>query len=430
MKRLVKLATEESPEAASSPRDMEPAETIAIPESDAQREAAKAARAQGEALIRDGRVGVVLVAGGQGTRLGFDGPKGAFPIGPVTGKSLFEMHAEKIRAASAKYGVRFPWYIMTSETNDAATKAFFDEHDCFGLPREDVFFFQQRMIPAVDIEGRIILDEPGHIFMSPNGHGGCLLALHESGALDHMRERGVEELSYFQVDNVLIRVLDPVFLGYHAARSAAMSLKVLRKRDAEEKLGVVGLLDGRLTVIEYSDLTPEEMYATTPDGRLKYWAGNIAIHALNVDFVASEVQDGFRLPYHLARKTIPYVDAQGRQHSPLEPNGIKFETFVFDALPHATRAIVMEGRREDEFSGVKSPTGEDSVESARRDLSDMFGRWIEAAGGRIARTEEGHSEFPIEISPLCASEPDDLVGRLPEGFEVSGPTDIDHAAFT
>ena len=420
--RLAERAMKEMHGTARPPRELQPAPVVPIPTTPEQKGAAAEARRRGETLIRGGKVGLVLVAGGQGTRLGFDGPKGTYPVAPISGKSLFELHAEKIRAASKRYGVRLPWYIMTSEHNDAATREFFEEHDRFGLSREDVFFFPQRMLPAVDFGGKIILDRPDHIFMSPNGHGGCLLALHESGALDDMRARGIEELSYFQVDNVLVRILDPVFFGYHTAGGAEMSLKVVRKRSPEEKLGVVGYLNGRLSVIEYSDLSEEEMFATTPDGGLRYWAGSIAVHMLNVGFVARQVEEGFRLPYHFARKPIPHVDATGSPCWSEEPNGIKFETFIFDALPFAERSAVMEVRREDEFSPVKNLDGPDSVETAQRDMSDMFGRWIEAAGAEVARGGDGHVRFPIEISPFYALEAEDLVGRLPRGFKVDRPT--------
>ena len=392
---------------------LEPPEVIAIPRTEKERRQAEEARRTGEALIRAGKVAAFLVAGGQGTRLGYDGPKGLFPIGPVTGKSLFEMHAEKILAASRTYETPIPWYIMTSETNDAETQAFFAENDFFGLGRDDVVFFRQKMIPALDADGKLILDAKDHVFLNPNGHGGSLLALVEGGAVDDMKARGIEVISYFQVDNVLIKIVDPVFIGHHAQAEAGMSSKMVMKRDAREKVGVFGMVDGKLRVVEYSDMTREDMEARNADGGLTYGAGSIAIHLIDVSFVEAEVRDGFRLPYHVAHKKIPCLNEEGDQILPDVPNGYKFEAFVFDALADAPRSVVMEVAREEEFSPVKNREGEDSPETAKRDLSNAFGRWLEAAGVAVPRTEGGDVDGWIEISPLYADGLEAFVEKAP-----------------
>jgi len=192
---------------------LEPVQSIPIPKTTKQKNTAAEAEKIGGQAVASGKVAAFLVAGGQGSRLGFDGPKGCFPVGPVTGKTLFEMQAEKIRAAAAVYQTIIPWYIMTSETNDETTKAFFHKHNFFGFRSKDVCFFRQRMIPALDEKGRLLLDQKDHIFVSPNGHGGSLLAIYESGALQDMKNRGIEILSYYQVDNVLIQIIDPTFIG-------------------------------------------------------------------------------------------------------------------------------------------------------------------------------------------------------------------------
>ena len=397
MRRLEAQMRAESKE---SDLHLEPPEIIHLPRTENEKRKRNEARTTGEALIRAGKVAAFLVAGGQGTRLGYNGPKGKFPIGPVTNKSLFQMHAEKILAASREYETTIPWYIMTSETNDAETLAFFEAHDCFGLGRENIMFFTQKMIPALDSKGRLILDAKDHVFMNPNGHGGSLLALDESGAIEDMKSRGVEILSYFQVDNVLIQIIDPDFLGYHVLAHSEMSSKMVRKRHSQERVGVFGRVDGTLRVIEYSDMSDEDMEALDDEGRLMYDAGSIAIHALDVRFVEAEVLDGFKLPYHVAHKKIPFIDDEGRIIQPALPNGYKFETFVFDALMDAKNAIVMEVDRKKEFSPVKNHSGEDSPETATRDLSELYGKQLEAVGLELPRDADGHVMGRIEISPL------------------------------
>ncbi len=403
MRKLWK-AHSSSSEGAAVEGILEPVEVIPVPRTTEQQNAAEEARRIGQQALRDGRVAAFVVAGGQGTRLGFDGPKGCFPVGPVTGKSLFEMHAEKIRAASLEYGVPIPWYIMTSETNDEATREFFAHRNFFGIDESDVFLLKQKMIPALDEQGRLILDEKDHVFMNPNGHGGSLMALEESGALDDMTRRGITVVSYFQVDNVLIKIIDPVFLGYHIQAQAEMCSKVVQKRDPGEKVGVFGKVNGKMKVIEYSDMREEDKKAKNPDGSLKYGAGNVAIHLIDVAFVDREVRGGFKLPYHTAHKKIPFVDENGTRIHPDVPNGFKFETFVFDALNDTTRTMVMEVVREEEFSPVKNRTGEDSESTAKRDLSNYFGRWLEAAGVAVPRLETGDVDGTVEISPLFAAD--------------------------
>ena len=391
---------------------LETAEVIPIPQTEEDRSRARTAKAIGEEALRKGKVGLILVAGGQGTRLGYPGPKGMFPITPVKNKSLFQWHAEKIRAIEKPYHVELPWYIMTSESNDRQTREFFKANNYFGLNSSRIFFFIQDMLPAVDQEGRIILDEKGHVFTSPNGHGGTLLALYESGALQDMRRRGVEQLFYFQVDNVLVKIADPIFLGYHIQQNAEMSSKVIPKRDPYEKLGIIGIHNGKLSVIEYSDLSEEDMLARNPDGSLKYNAGSIAIHIFRRDFLEAETEKGFKLPYHMAHKKIPFVNENGERVEPKEPNGYKFETFIFDALRDTTSSVVMETVREEDFSPVKNKEGEDSPATARRDLRDLFGCWLEKAGVKIPRDESNHVVGAIEISPLFALDEDELIRKI------------------
>jgi UDP-N-acetylglucosamine/UDP-N-acetylgalactosamine diphosphorylase len=339
------------------------------------------ARERGQEMLSQGRVAVLVVAGGQATRLGFQAPKGAYPLGPVSGRSLFELLAQKIRGLRRRHGQPLPWYIMTSDATDADTRAFFQERDHFGLPSEDVRFFRQEMVPSFDLEGRLLLEEPGRIFENPSGHGGALTALLVSGALDDLDDRGIDTLFYHQVDNPLVRIADPVYLGFHAAARAEMSCKIVRKVDPAEKVGTVVRMGGRLGVIEYTELDEVHREARDASGDLMYWAGNIAVHVFATAFVrrvAAEAET--LLPYHGALKRIPALDAEGRPQAPADPNGLKLERFVFDALPAAQRTCVVEADRALEFSPVKNAEGANSPDTARRALTAQYRAWLEAAG--------------------------------------------------
>jgi len=371
----------------------------------------------GETMLRQGEVGLILVAGGQGTRLKFDGPKGTYPIMPLSGKTLFELHAEKILALRSRYAGALPLYVMTSDATDQATREYFAANDYLGLGEHTVRFFMQNSMPVVDRDWKLLMGSKSTIAMSPDGHGGCIAALKSTGMIEDMRGRGVRDLFYFQVDNVLVQLADPLFMGYHRVRSAEMSLKVLQKRDPEEKLGVVGRLDGRLHVVEYSDLSHEQKHARDPDGRLKYPLGSIAIHAFQVDFL-DRVADA-RFPLHRAEKDVPYVDEQGVLREPRdEKNGIKFEMFIFDALPQARSAVVYQTARERDFAPVKNVDGADSPRSARQMLMNQYADWLADAGVRLPRDEAGNVRVAVEISPLFAMNSGQLCARLGNGLRL------------
>lgn len=375
---------------------------------------------RGNALIRAGKIAAFVVAGGQGSRLGFEGPKGCFPAGAVTGRSLFAFFADNLLAVRDRTGVRVPWYIMTSPQNHAATLAFFERHAFFGLDRADVMFFPQGTMPSFDINsGRILLAGKGEIATNPDGHGGAIKALAVSGALADMNRRGIEHLSYFQVDNPCVRILDPIFIGLHAAAadsSAEMSSKMIPKAYAEEKLGLFCKAGGKVQVIEYSDLPTELQRERLADGTLRFVAGSIAIHMLSVEFVGRLASDPrFSLPYHRAEKKIPCVNlATGEVVSPAVNNGIKLERFVFDALPMCRSSIVMETDRLEEFAPIKNATGVDSVESSKQLQTERAARWLEAVGVAVPRTSDGAPDCTIELSPRTATSPEDLRhARLP-----------------
>ena len=402
------------------PLIMDPPEVISLPRTEDEMRMQEKAKEIGEKVIRAGRVAAFLVAGGQGTRLGFKGPKGCFPVGPVTGKSLYQMLAEKILAARQAYGIAIPWYVMTSATNHEETSRYFKKHAFFGLQKKDVSIFQQRMIPALDERGKLVLDEKDHIFMNPNGHGGSLLALLESGALDDMKRRGVDVISYFQVDNPLNKIIDPIFIGYHEERRSDMSSKMVRKKDPMEKMGVFGQKGGKLKVIEYSDMTTEDMEARRKDGSLKYEAGSIATHLINVAFAEREVRGGFTLPYHVAHKKIPCLNEKGERIIPQKPNGYKFETFIFDIMSDLDRWMIMEVDRAEEVSPIKNPEGEASPESARKAISNFYGQWLEAAGIFVPRDAQGNVKGLIEISPLFAMDKPSLIKKVDSHLRFDG----------
>lgn len=366
------------------------------------------AKAAGEAALRAGRVAAFTVAGGQGTRLGYDGPKGTFPVTPILRKTLFQVFAEKILASGRRYGRPLHWFIMTSHANHAATEAFFAEHKFFGLDRARVHFFRQGRMPAVNFEGKILLESPHGIALSPDGHGGSLRALDRSGALDVMRGEGVDLLSYFQVDNPLVRCIDPAFLGWHLERGSEMSSKMVPKAYPEEKVGHFCAQQGKLVVVEYSDLPMAMQRETEADGALRYLAGNIAIHVLGREFVRRMASGGggMALPFHRADKKIPTIDANGAPVKPDKANGVKFEMFVFDALPFARNPLVVETRRADDFSPVKNAEGVDSPQTCRDDQLRQYARWLTANGASLPVDATGLPSFPVEISPLFGYDED------------------------
>lgn len=388
--------------AAADYRRLQPAPYERLPMHGGDPAAWKAAETAGEEALRSGRVAAFTVAGGQGTRLGYDGPKGTFPVTPVKRKPLFQVFAEKIRAAGRRYGKPLHWFIMTSHANHAATAEFFAGHQWFGLDRGRVHFLRQGRMPAVDFQGRILLETRSSVALSPDGHGGSLRALHRSGALDLMKREGVDLLSYFQVDNPLVRCVDPAFIGWHLRRKSEMSSKMVPKAGPDEKVGHFCVQDGRLVVIEYSDLPAAMQRETDPGGGLRFNAGSIAIHVIDREFARRLAAGGggASLPFHRADKKIPTVDATGAAVKPDRPNGIKFEMFVFDALPFARHPVVIETARADDFSPVKNATGADSPQTACDDQCRQFARWLRAAGVGVPADPTGLPGFALEVSPL------------------------------
>ena len=352
----------------------------------------------GEELLSQGKVAAFTVAGGQGSRLGHDGPKGTFACGPITGNTLFQHFAESLIFYSKKFSISPLWLVMTSPSNHSQTCEYFKKSNFFGLPKNRVKIFSQGTLPVFNEKGKFILESKFKIATSPNGHGGSLQALEVSGCLELMKEEGVDFLSYFQVDNPLVYCLDPTFIGLHASQNADMSSKAVSKENAEEKVGIFIEESERLRVLEYSDLPNNLINAKDKNGFLKFDLGNIAIHMFSRDFIEKltrALPQSKRLPYHAAHKKVPYIDEKGRLRAPNQPNGIKAEMFVFDALPLAQNNQILKVSRSEEFAPIKNAFGADSIKSSIKLQLARSQVWQGAVGGTRLKGD-------VEISPLYA----------------------------
>jgi len=355
------------------------------------------AAVRGELELKAGKVGFALIAGGQASRLRWDGPKGTFPIGPRSERSLFRIIGEHVVRAGRDYGATPPLAVTTSPTTDAAIRAFFELNDCFGLDRAVISFVCQSSQPVLDEEGRLILATPDRIFTSPDGHGGALQALETSGVLGAWEQQGIATVCTLQVDNPLLHVVDPDFIGRVWAEGVPIATKVVLKERPEQKLGLVVRLDGRPAIVEYSEAPPERAAQRGADGRLTYCLGSIAAHAFRLDFLRRAL--GTKLPLHPAKKEIPTVDAEGKT---VRRNGVKYERFLFDLFPRAPDVSVVQVLREREYGPVKNAEGAESPDTARRALDAEYRRWYQAAGRPPPPDEM------LEVSPLDAIGPDDL----------------------
>ena len=415
--RLVVRGEDEAPYELDA---LEPPEILPWQATSALDDRYAAARSRGHELLRAGEVALLLVAGGQGSRLGWDGPKGTFPASPVRKATLFRLLAEQVTAARDRYGVAPAWVIMTGPTNHEDTIAFFEEQEFFGLDRDRIRFFQQGTSPAVDPQGRALLADSGELFVNPDGTGGLFDAIASSGTLDALEAWGVTQLSYVQVDNPSTHAFDPLFLGLHADADAEYSLKVLPKVDPAEKVGLIVRDGDKLRIVEYSDAPPVLTEAREPDGTLRFRAGSIAIHILSRAFVARVADLGDEaVAWHRADKKIDYWDPETGEHvDPDEPNAVKFERFVFDALPEARRSIVYETDRVEEFAPVKNAEGTDSPATSKALQIERAARWLERHGVDVPRTGDGEVDAVLEIRATTALEADDLADAdLPEHIE-------------
>jgi UDP-N-acetylglucosamine/UDP-N-acetylgalactosamine diphosphorylase len=373
----------------------------------------------GEHALRAGKVGMVLVAGGQGTRLGFDQPKGLFPIGPVSNRTLFAMHADSLRGAMRRYDVSIPLHVMTSPATHDATIAYFQKHRNLGLLPEQLIVFCQGTMPAIDAAtGAVLMESPSKTALSPDGHGGIVAALERHGIIRAAADRGIEHLFYAQVDNPLVKACDPLLVGYHLLAKSEMTTQVVAKRFATERVGNVVSIEGRTHIIEYSDLPQFAAEQTNADGSLKLWAGNIAVHVFDLKFLSAVKNRMGGLPFHRALKAVPFVDDSGELVKPTSPNAIKFERFVFDLLPLAGKTIVVEGDSKEVFAPVKNAEGSatDTPSTARQALVAQHRRWLESCGILVS------DHVKVEINPWWALDATEVQKKIHKPSSISVDT--------
>jgi UDP-N-acetylglucosamine/UDP-N-acetylgalactosamine diphosphorylase len=369
----------------------------------------------GEAALREGKVGVVVVAGGQGSRLGFPHPKGMYPLGPVSQRTLFQIHADRLIGSARRFGVSIPFFLMTSPATHEETVAYFEANDHCGLDPQDLIIFCQGTMPAIDREsGQLLLAEKDSLFLSPDGHGGTVAAMSKSGCFDLMKERGVEYLFYYQVDNPLVAIADPELIGYHILAKSEMTSQVVAKIDPQEKVGNVVSVDGQLQIIEYSDLPAASAERRNDDGSLAIWAGSIAVHVFDVEFLNRMVAQADSLPFHRASKVVPYVDADGNRVTPESPNAIKFERFIFDLLPSAKNALVVEIDEAEGFAPLKNAAGapKDTEATAQAAMVNQHRSWLEEAGVAVA------DGVQVEISQAFALDAAELATKVEKGSKI------------
>ena len=319
-------------------------------------------------VIKDEKVAAVLLAGGQGTRLGWDGPKGTVNIGKTKDLYIFEMLFRNTLTITKLAKTYIPFYIMTSDKNHEETVNFLTEKNFFGYPKEYVMFFQQEMAPCVDFTGKILMEEKDKIALSPNGNGGWFYSMNKKGILADLHKRGIEWLNVFSVDNVLQKICDPVFLGAVIASNCVSGSKVVSKINPEEKVGVMCLEDGKPSIIEYYEMTEEMLYEKNSAGDYAYQYGVILNYLFRVDCLEEILRAN--MPVHFAEKKIPYITKNGEYISPEGPNGYKFELFILDMIHLLDNCLPYEVERNREFAPIKNATGVDSIESARALLEE------------------------------------------------------------
>ena len=317
----------------------------------------------GEEIIKQGKLAVVTMAGGQGTRLGHSGPKGTYDIGLSSHKSIFELLCDNVKEAKEKYGVTIPWYLMTSDENNEETVKFFEEKNYFNYPKSAIQFFKQGTLPMLDTNGKVLINEENMIKQAPDGHGGVFEAMRKNGIIYDMKEKGIEYIFISGVDNILAKFVDPVFIGMQVALEKLTASKSVVKAYAEEKVGVFCKRDGKPGVIEYSEISEELAKAKDEKGDFLLGDANIVNHQFHISVLEKISTE--KLPYHIAFKKASYKNAEGKIIVPETPNAYKFEAFLFDIFSCVPEMLVYRVKREEEFAPVKNAEGVDSPETAR-----------------------------------------------------------------
>jgi UDP-N-acetylglucosamine/UDP-N-acetylgalactosamine diphosphorylase len=371
---------------------------------------------QGSEALRSHQVAIVLVAGGEGSRLGFAQPKGLFPIGSISGRSLLEVLIDRIEAMSNRYETRLPLFLMTSPDTHAPIEKFLQQQGLLDRERIPITLFCQEQMPAVDRNsGRILMTSPGLLALSPNGHGGMLSSFANHGCLKDVLQGGVKYLFYGQIDNPLLPICDPRLIGYHVLAESEMSTHVVRKTDASERVGVGLLVHDALRIVEYSHLPKTVADRIASDGHLQFWAGSMGSHVLNTSLLERSTADTNLLPYHAMPKTVPCLDDQAVPHG---ENAFKFERFIFELASVAKNPIMVEVDRQASFAPVKNDnaTGWDTPATARKIMSNLYRGWLTAAGIQVA------PDIDLEVHPRWALDQPELAARLTGCTKIDTPT--------
>jgi len=368
--------------------------------------------AEGLRSIARNEVAVLLLASGQGTRLGVSYPKGMYSVGLLSNKSLYQIQAERLlkikKLADEKFSTEvaksgqtsIPWYIMASEQ----TQKYFETNNYFGLDKKNVNFFEQYQLPCLTNDGKIILDQKYKISKAPDGNGGLYRALYQKGILDDMKTKGVKYVHIYCVDNILVKMADPVFIGFCLSKNADCAAKVVKKVEPEEKVGVICKVEDQYQVVEYSEISEQTRNMRDTNGELTYNAGNICNHFMTVEFLSGIFQREKQMPYHVAEKKIPFIDESGQRILPKSNNGIKLEKFVFDVFSFSERFAIWEVPRDQEFSPLKNSdeAKKDCPSTCRADLYAQHYTWLKNAGAMFDHKMDQVGKVLFEVSPLVS----------------------------
>ncbi len=381
----------------------EPVQFLRLPREPGEIAAWREAQRLGRHVLASAEVAVFMAAGTTGSSVGVSGPEGFCPVGPISQKTLFEFHSEKVVALNRRYHVSLPFFVMTSAETGDATRAFFKDHRYFTLPQGSVTFLEQPRLPLVDRRGKLIMASRSEITMAPNGHGGAFSLMQQPEVIQRLKDRGIKYVFYFQVDNPFVQVADPTFIGHHCQRRTDASAKAVRKVSPDERVGVFAMKGKHLSVIEYSELSREIREKRDPETKdLLLNVGNVGIHLFSVDFLERTRGEEYVIPYHPLQQRVTRLDRNGRRVQASRPNCIRFESFIFDVFPWAASNLVVEANREDEFYPLRAKHGRHSPEEVRRAMSQRCASWLRSAGVQLPRGEDGQAIGTYEISPLFA----------------------------